>query len=101
MAYKVISTKPTITTLRTIVAGKLGDKKTAHQAVNATIEAFQSLLTGRGQIKLPGFGTFSMRDMAARTGRNPQTGQPLPLPAHKKAGYRMSKTWKSKVNNRA
>ena len=48
-----------------------------------------------------GVGTFSMRDMAARTGRNPQTGQPLPLPAHKKAGYRMSKTWKSKVNNRA
>ena len=43
MAYKVISTKPTITTLRTIVAGKLGDKKVAHQAVNATIEAFQSL----------------------------------------------------------
>ena len=42
MAYKVVSAKPTITTLRTIVAGKLGDKKTAHQAVNATIEAFQS-----------------------------------------------------------
>jgi len=47
MAYKVVSAKPTITTLRTIVAGKLGDKKTAHQAVNATIEAFQSLLTAR------------------------------------------------------
>jgi len=65
MAYKVVSAKPTITTLRSMVAGKLGDKKAAH------------------------------------TGRNPQTGQPLPLPAHKKAGYRMSKTWKKALNKKA
>jgi len=99
MAYKVVLPKPTITTLRSILTRTLGDKKIAHQAVNATIEAFRDLLTGRGKIKLPGFGTFEMRDMAARTGRNPQTGQPVSLPAHKKAGYRMSKTWKRVVNN--
>ncbi len=100
MAYKVVSAKPTITTLRSIVAGKLGDKKIAHEGVDATIEAFQTLLTGRGQVKLPGFGTFTMKNVATRTIRNPQTGQAMMLPAHKKAGYRMSKTWKKALNNK-
>lgn len=50
-------------------------KASAGRALDAFIEAVSDSLKTGDQVALVGFGTFSVRDRAARTGRNPQTGQ--------------------------
>jgi len=98
MAYKVVSRSPTAKDLAAIVAAKLGDKNVAKQAVEATVAAFQEMLTTYGCIHLPGFGRFYLQRVASRNGRNPRTGERITIPMCKRAGFHMSKTWKRKVN---
>ena len=50
-------------------------KAEAGRAVDAVVAAVTAALAGGDQVALIGFGTFSVRDRAARTGRNPQTGE--------------------------
>jgi DNA-binding protein HU-beta len=47
----------------------------ADRAVNALLEIISDALKKGDSLTLPGFGTFEVRDRAARTGRNPQTGK--------------------------
>lgn len=69
------------------------DKKTASKAVDAMISTVSETLAKGDMIVIPGFGTFSIKYRAARTGRNPQTGQPLEIAAarvpHFKAGSKL------------
>ena len=53
----------------------------AAEAVAATLDGIAQAVTERGGVSLAGFGTFERRSRAARTGRNPQTGEPLEIPA--------------------
>ncbi len=48
-------------------------------------------------LKLPGLGTFRLRQLKARTGRNPQTGEPLKIPARKKVGFTPAKQFKEAI----
>ncbi len=56
-------------------------KKDSEKAVNAFVESFKETLTKKEKIQLIGFGTFEVRHRDARTGRNPQTGGELKIPA--------------------
>ena len=48
-------------------------------------------------VKLPGLGIFRLRKMKARMGRNPQTGEAIKIPARKKVGFSVAKTFKETV----
>ncbi|GAA1511622.1 HU family DNA-binding protein [Nocardioides humi] len=53
----------------------------AAEAVAATLDGIARGVAEHGSVALPGFGTFERRDRAARSGRNPQTGEPMEIPA--------------------
>src|SRR5947207_4242196 len=57
------------------LAGRLGDKKTATQALDAVLAEVQSAVTKGDRVAITGFGVFEKRVRAARTARNPRTGE--------------------------
>lgn len=73
-------------------------KKQAAEALNAVTEGITSALKKGERVQLIGFGSFSVRKRAARTGRNPRTGKEIKLPARKvpvfKAGEALKKAVK-------
>ncbi len=73
-------------------------KAAAGRALDATIEAITGALKEDDQVVLVGFGTFSVKDRAARTGRNPQTGEPIQIKAAKVPGFKPGKALKDAVN---
>jgi DNA-binding protein HU-beta len=48
-------------------------------------------------LKIPDLGTFRLRQTKARTGRNPQTGEPIKIPARKKVGFTPTKAFKEAI----
>jgi len=72
-------------------------KAAAAKAVNAITETITKDLKKGGRISLPGFGTFSVTNRKARTGRNPQTGQEIQIPASKTPKFTVGKTLKEAV----
>ncbi len=73
-------------------------KAAAGRALDATIEAITGALKNDDQVVLVGFGTFSVKDRAARTGRNPQTGEPIQIKAAKVPGFKPGKALQDAVN---
>lgn len=64
------------------IAAKTGyTRKATEEVVNATLEVITETLAKKDAVKLPGFGTFSTVDHAAREGRNPLTGEPMTIEA--------------------
>ena len=72
-------------------------KAAAAQAVDAITETITKDLKKGGKITLTGFGTFSVANRKARTGRNPQTGQQIQIPASKTAKFTAGKVLKEAV----
>ena len=72
-------------------------KASAAQAVDAITETITMDLKKGGRISLPGFGTFSVANRKARTGRNPQTGQQIQIPASKTPKFTAGKALKEAV----
>lgn len=58
----------------------------------------EGLLEGEG-VQLAGFGTFLIRERAERTGRNPQTGEEITIPASKQVTFKAAKALKDAVNS--
>ena len=73
-------------------------KKAAEAAVNATFDAIANALKEGDKVQLIGFGTFEVKEVAAREGRNPQTGETITIAASKKAAFSASKVLKDQVN---
>jgi len=73
-------------------------KADATRAVDAVVEQITTALTKGDQVTLVGFGTFSVKDRAARTGRNPRTGEAIDIPASKVPGFKAGKALKDAVN---
>lgn len=73
-------------------------KADAARAVDTVVEQITKALTNGDQVTLIGFGTFAVKDRAARTGRNPRTGEPLQIPASKVPGFKAGKALKDAVN---
>lgn len=73
-------------------------KAAATRALDATINSITEALKSGDTVSLVGFGTFSVKDRAARTGRNPQTGAPIEIAAAKVPGFKAGKALKDAVN---
>ncbi|WP_230660085.1 HU family DNA-binding protein [Psychrobacter sp. I-STPA10] len=81
------------------IAEKSGLNKTqATEALNAMMESIGEALEEGETVSLVGFGTFSVKDRKARTGRNPKTGEPLEIPASKVPGFKAGKGLKDRLN---
>ena len=70
----------------------------ADRAVNALVEIISDALKKGDSLTLPGFGTFEVRDRAARTGRNPKTGEELQISASRVAAFKPGAALKAAVN---
>ena len=87
------------TDLINVVASEAGlSKKQAEAAVNATLGAVANALKGGDKVQLIGFGTFEVKSVAAREGRNPKTGEVIKIEASKKPAFTASKVLKDQVN---
>lgn len=73
-------------------------KAAAGRAVDAVVESITNALKSGDQVVLVGFGTFAVKERAARTGRNPQTGAPIEIAAAKIPGFKAGKALKDAVN---
>ena len=73
-------------------------KKDAEAAVNATLAAIANALKNGDKVQLLGFGTFEVKAVADREGRNPKTGETIKIPASKKAAFTASKLLKDQLN---
>lgn len=74
-------------------------KKDAEKALKAFTEVVAEELKNGNKIQLVGFGTFEVAERAAREGRNPQTGEPMPIPASKAPKFKAGKALKDDINN--
>ncbi|MEE3896921.1 HU family DNA-binding protein [Priestia megaterium] len=72
-------------------------KQEAKKAVDALFETISTTLAEGEKVQLVGFGTFEVRERAERTGRNPQTGEEMTIPATKVPGFKVGKELKEAV----
>ncbi len=81
------------------VAEKAGiTKKQADLVLNAFFETVQQALVEGDKVQVIGFGTFEIRERAARKGRNPQSGEEIDIPASKLPSFKAGKALKEAVN---
>ena len=73
-------------------------KKAAMEAVNAVFDALSEGLIAGERIWIPSFGTFEVRQHAARTGKNPKTGETIEIAAYRAPTFKAGKTLKDAVN---
>ena len=73
-------------------------KAKAALTVDGMTKAVTTALSSGDQVTLVGFGTFSVRDRAARTGRNPRTGEEIQIAAAKIPAFKAGKALKDAVN---
>jgi DNA-binding protein HU-beta len=74
-------------------------KKDSEKAVSAVFDTITEQLAEGNKVVLVGFGTFEVRDRAARKGRNPSTKEEIMIPASKAPAFKAGKNLKAKVNN--
>lgn len=77
-------------------AGGDFSKKDVAALVDATFDALGDAIRG-GRFSYPGFGTFTVRDVAARAGRNPKTNQPIQIPASRTVKFKPSPKFKDSL----
>ena len=87
------------TELVAAIAEKTGlTKKDAEGAVKAFTDTVAEQLKAGDKIQLVGFGTFEVAERAARTGKNPQTGEAINIPASKAPKFKAGKALKDSIN---
>ena len=72
-------------------------KKDTEQVLNAFFSTVQETLKQNDKVQLPGFGTFEVRERAARTGRNPHTGETIEIAAAKVPAFTPGKGLKDAI----
>lgn len=88
------------TELVTAMADKSGlTKADVEKALNAFTDTITDALVNDDKVQLIGFGTFEVSERAARTGRNPQTGEEMVIPACKAPKFKAGKALKETINN--
>ena len=73
-------------------------KAAAARAVDTMVSSIINTLVDGDQVAIAGFGTFTVRDRAARTGRNPRTGEEIQIKASKNPGFKAGKAFKDALN---
>ena len=81
-----------------IAAGSGLTKADAARALSATTGAISSALSNGDRVSITGFGSFLVRNRAARSGRNPQTGATIHISASKVPAFKAGKLLKESVN---
>jgi len=81
------------------VAGEANlSKADAGRAIDAVVDSISSALAKGQQVSIVGFGTFSVKHRAARSGRNPRTGETIKIAASNVPGFKAGKALKDAVN---
>jgi DNA-binding protein HU-beta len=80
------------------IADRVGDRKTATEAVNAMLEAIQNAVASGDKVSITGFGAFEMVHKPARTARNPSTGAPIDVSESWQPRFRPGADFKEMVN---
>ena len=81
------------------IANETGlSKKDTEATINSFVNVVSNALVNKDKVQLIGFGTFETRERAARTGKNPQTGEALNIPASTTAALKIGKSLKEKLN---
>ena len=80
------------------LSGRLGDKKSATEALNAVLETIQSAVASGDKVAITGFGVFEKSERPARTARNPATGAEINVPASSVPKFRPGADFKALVN---
>lgn len=80
------------------VTGTGLSKADAAKAVDAVLDAVTSALSSGDDVRLVGFGTFSVSERKASEGRNPRTGETIQIPASKQPKFKAGKALKDAVN---
>jgi DNA-binding protein HU-beta len=82
------------------ISGRMGDKKTATEAVNAVLETIQKTVAKGDKVAITGFGVFEKAVRPARTARNPATGAAIKVPKTSVPKFRAGADFKAMVNNK-
>ncbi|KRT93767.1 HU family DNA-binding protein [Bacillus glycinifermentans] len=72
-------------------------KKDAELVVDSTFDVITSALKDGEKVKVHGFGSFEVRERAARKGRNPQSGEEIEIPATKAPAFKAAKALKDAI----
>ena len=72
-------------------------KKDAESVISATIDAITAALAAGDKVQLTGFGSFEVKERAARVGRNPRTGEATEIPASRIPAFKAGKALKDSV----
>jgi DNA-binding protein HU-beta len=80
------------------ISGRLGDKKSAAEAVNAVLDAIQDAVAKGDKVAITGFGVFEKSERPARTARNPATGATIQVPKSSVPKFRPGADFKALVN---
>jgi DNA-binding protein HU-beta len=72
-------------------------RKQVDELMNSLVDTIVKNVKKGESVKIPGLGIFRLRKMKARMGRNPQTGEAIKIPARKKVGFSVAKTFKESV----
>ena len=75
-------------------------KADSERALNAFLETVTEVVRSGEKVMIPGFGSFSITDRKARTGRNPQTGAPVKIAASKAPKFSAGSGFKAAVNSK-
>jgi len=81
------------------ISERMGDKKSAAEALNAVLEAIQSAVAEGDKVSITGFGVFEKRDRPARTARNPATNESINVAATSVPAFRAGADFKALVNS--
>jgi DNA-binding protein HU-beta len=82
------------------ISMRMGDKKTAAEAVNAVLDTIQKTVAGGDKVSITGFGVFEKQVRPARTARNPATGAAIKVPKTSVPKFRAGADFKAMVNNK-
>ncbi|HEX3750694.1 MAG TPA: HU family DNA-binding protein [Streptosporangiaceae bacterium] len=80
------------------ISGRLGDKKSATEAVNAVLDTIQDAVAKGDKVAITGFGVFEKSERPARTARNPATGATIQVPKSSVPKFRPGADFKALVN---
>ena len=85
--------------IETIAENACVSKADAERVFNATFDLFKSELADGEKVSVAGFGVFKVSERAARTGRNPQTGEAIQIAASKSVSFKAGTALKDNLNN--
>ena len=84
--------------ISSVAAGAGLSKNDASSAVESVLDTISGALRGGDEVRIVGFGTFSVSHRAASQGRNPRTGEAIQIPASKNPKFKAGKQLKDAVN---